>query len=147
VADVTSSKWSCATPAASRSGGQIRSIHRCRPAATSRVLPSTLTAVGDPDDLRPEARLDDNSVVVEPTVFNPGDRINVGILVSGYSASAGAVDVDVRVAGVASASFGLLDIATAFSATVAVLDLSALIATRRAIPASSEETPRTAPST
>lgn len=51
------------------------------------------------------------------------------------------------VAGVASASFGLLDTATVFSAAVALLAVSALVATRRAIPASTKETPCTAPAT
>jgi hypothetical protein len=64
------------------------------------LLPSTLAAVGEPEEIRPVAVLDGIGVSVEPTLLNPGDRISVGILASGFSRSAHLIDVDVRIAGV-----------------------------------------------
>lgn len=74
-----------------------------RPSAGIEFLPSTLTVVGDPVGMRPDASATEGTIEIQPVLLNPGDRLTIGILGSGSFADQTvdqAVDVDLRVAGV-----------------------------------------------
>jgi hypothetical protein len=64
------------------------------------LLPSTLTAVGTPEEIEPVATLSDTTIRIEPALLNPDDRITIGILTSGGFASRSDIDVEMRIAGI-----------------------------------------------